>query len=85
MGAASRIRRGASARGASPPPLLMVFIDLPMMIMFVNAIISTLIIMLRLIMNRFIIISLIVTKGDVECGSMMCPFGLPAKWLRKKE
>ena len=57
------------AGAASPPPLLMVF---------------TMIIMLRLIMNRFIIVNLNITKGDVECGSMRCPFGLPAKWLTKK-
>ena len=37
----------------------------------------------RLIVHWFIIIRLVLTKVIMECGSMKCPFGLPAKWLRK--
>ena len=62
---------------ASPPPLLMIFINVLTMIVIV-AIIT------RLILHWFIIIRLVPTKVIMECGFMMCPFGLPAKWLRKE-
>ena len=70
------------AGAASPPPLLMIFINVLTMIVIVKII--TRLIIIRLIVHWFIIIRLVLTKVIMECGFMMCPFGLPAKWLRKE-
>ena len=70
---------------ASPPPLLIMFVNVAMVIMFVIVKIILTRIIIMLIMNKFVITRLVLTEVLMECGSMMCPFGLPAKWLRKNK